>query len=95
MHHNRVDAIACNNSDLNRLHASNLLHPQDAIVGGSFDEEACGMQAHGARQLQAGKPRVHCSGGGGVEHVSDDGLTAAPTFGSCPFLFFKLDTALC
>lgn len=42
-------------------------------MGGSFDKEACWVQAHGVGQLQAGKPRVRCSGGGGVEHVSGDG----------------------
>lgn len=63
------------------FHASFSLspRPQDAVVEGSFGEEACRMQAHGARQLQAGKPRVHCSSRGGVEHVRGNGLTDGRT----------------
>lgn len=84
------ESLAYRNVDLSRLTRVLLdsSRPQDAVVEGSFDEEACGVQAHGAGQLQAGKPRVHCSGGGCVEHVSGDGLTATLTQGLCPFLFF-------
>lgn len=74
------ESIALTDCDFSRVSRVLLVSPrrQDAVVGGSFDEETCRLQAHGAGQLQEGKPRVHCSGGGGVEHVSGDGLTAAP-----------------
>lgn len=49
------------------------------------------MQAHGVGQLQARKPRVHCGGGGRVEHVSRDvdalclGSDTSPSLRRCLF----------
>lgn len=86
------DSLAFNDHHLNRLTRVLLdsLRPQDAIVERTFDKEAGRVQAHGAGQLQARKPRVHCSGGGCVEHVSGGGLTSAVTACSCLSLFFDL-----
>ena len=46
-------SLSCADHDLNllaRVFLGSLL-PQDAIVEGSFDEEACRVQAHGIGQL--------------------------------------------